>query len=275
MYRHLQNIIRDIERRQCFAHHLPHKSELINSLQKLPSLERKYIRQRITKNSQSDWNVGSANIFSILQESKVLDFEEFICTVDDAETIQLILNDVLESNFQLLANLVKHLDHNNANSMKVATNLHTAFRRLIEDILHNTDIVKTNHLFELKALLSTESLDAVRLLHFNIFLECNNNSSSCISVKNALGQQKQWNESFPAKTMIESLMQDILTDQMVYLPKLFDAVTSPEFTGWEYYLHFIRFISVTKSADILIRKFLKETVQKCIDKQCDIYLYVV
>lgn len=277
MYRHLQNILRDLEKRQCFVHHLPHKSELINTLQKLPPLERKYIGQRIIKKSQSEWNVGSANIFSILQEANILDFGEFICKVDDIETIQLILNDVLESNFQLLATLVTHLVFgcNNVNSLKVAQNLHTGFRRLIEDIQHNKDIVKTNHLLELKPLLSAESMDAVRLLHFNVFLEKCDGSSPCLSMKNALRLQKQWNESFPAKTMIESIMQEILTDQMVYLQKLFDVVIAPEFTGWEYYLHFIRFISVTKSADVLIRKFLKQTVQKCIDKRWNTYLYIV
>lgn len=270
----LQKIINTINNQEKYATHLPHNDELINILRKLPIVEQKFISNYVITKSQSDWHIGTANIFSIMQQANILYFADFIYTLDDFEYTQLIMNNILESNYILLANLIQHIGYNNEISIKITNVLDTSIRQLIDDILTNNDI-KINLLHELKEFLNENSLENLRQIHFDILLK-NNDDNATTTITDALQSQNQWNKNFPKSSAVKSLIKEIMgTSQLKYLQKLFEYSTMAKFSGWKFYLYFLRFIVVKKSSSLLIRKFFRDTLQQFFEHHCDSYLFIV
>jgi hypothetical protein len=54
---------------------------------------------------QMEWNIGSAKVYRMLQELGVIQMSNYILRQDN-ESIQNILNDLLEVEHELLANLI-------------------------------------------------------------------------------------------------------------------------------------------------------------------------
>lgn len=188
-----------------------------------------------------NWNIGSGQILVLLQNANILTITDFILSkLNDKIEIALILNDLLEYEFSLLGNLIQHLQLFNAISIQIATHLETAFTGIIMDLIENPEIIKCNYIMELIPYVTDSCLETLELLHLKLFLD---NSATNTNIYEAITKQIQWNHKFPMNTVLESILQSISSRKQLILQKLFELVQKVEFSGWQYYLYFLRLLT--------------------------------
>lgn len=73
----------------------------------------------------------------------------------NAESAQLIFNDLLETEHMLLADLLKHANSNDPTGIAMCDLLTEGFKRLCNDIIENPDILVKNYLAEVEEFLQS------------------------------------------------------------------------------------------------------------------------
>lgn len=68
----------------------------------------------------------------------------------DVEDAQLVLSELLEKEFVLLADLLKHTDKTNGTSEAVNDILAEGFKRLCNDVIENPSVLVSNYLIEVE-----------------------------------------------------------------------------------------------------------------------------
>lgn len=98
------------------------------------------------------WDIGSTKLMKFLQKANILSMTDMILFAhnEDMEYAQLILADILETEFTLLADLMKNYDCNDSISLLVCDILHEGFKRIGRDIVENPMILKVNYLCEVR-----------------------------------------------------------------------------------------------------------------------------
>lgn len=91
--------------------------------------------------------MGSAKVLAWLQQARILSATEYIFFkhTEDEEGAQLILNDMLEMEFSLLADLCRNFDCANATSVKIIEILTEAMHRLCRDLCEDPALVQVNY----------------------------------------------------------------------------------------------------------------------------------
>lgn len=110
-----------------------------------------------------NWNVGSAKILGWLQEAHILDATEYVVAKyeQDVEATQLIMNDLLETQFTLLANLCQHFNCANSTSVKVVDILTESLIRLCRDLCESPTLLRVNYMAALDEHLLGKSLHLI------------------------------------------------------------------------------------------------------------------
>lgn len=280
MYQHLATIKEDLDFRLENLTKLPRSESSLEVLQNLPVLEKKYLK---THYIGHEWNIGSINVLSLLQNANILTMSQYICNQhdleEDAEGTQLILNDLLEIEFNLLANLIKNLSCNNIHSIKVTQLLEEAFQRYINDTICDENISQrspqrsSNYLQQVATHLTPHDLEAVKTLHLKLFLE-----QDKTNIADAVKLQREWNIiEIPCSTA--NIMSSIITDNAATLAHLFNFAKSTNFEGWKWYLLFLHLIvadiKVQTEHFSLINKYLKELFQMYLQNKCDSLFYIM
>lgn len=103
-----------------------------------------------------------------LQKTNILNMSDVIVYNfnQDAESAQLILNDLLETEFILLADLLKH-----ANSTELCDILNEGFRRLCCEAIETPAILVKNYLIEVQEfLLGLSFIKLIAVLNLYIWI---------------------------------------------------------------------------------------------------------
>lgn len=192
--------------------------------------------------SRWNWNIGSAKILKWFQEARVLSTTEYIAYKyeEDTECVQLILNDLLECEFILLADLCRHFDCRNETSGKIIEFLTDAFRLLCKDLCDNPSLLQVNYLSSLASFLLVDQLNDVKKLHVKIFLEYSHQNS----IEEALQYRHVWNKdddlSNPA---LGDLFRTVVNDnELVHLVDILKTSQSDNFKCWRFYLLFLKHV---------------------------------
>lgn len=98
-----------------------------------------------------NWDVGSVIIMKFLQKSNVLSITDLISYIynQDPAHAQLVLSDLLETEFILLADLLKHINSTDPIGISICDILNEGIKRLCCDVIENPTILMKNYLDEL------------------------------------------------------------------------------------------------------------------------------
>lgn len=97
-----------------------------------------------------NWNVGSTIVMKYLQKSNILSMSDVIVYTynQNQECAQLIFNDLLETEYMLLGDLLKNANSTDPAGMALCEILNEGFKRLCNDIIQNPSILVTDYLIE-------------------------------------------------------------------------------------------------------------------------------
>lgn len=282
MFRHLTSCRDQLLVQLQHSRPLPRITELHTILSHLSDNEKQYLRNLFLK---STWNVGSTIVLAQLQRSFILTMTDYIWQqfqvypqsqslmssyqmIDSeemdkqtGESVQLILNDLLETEFSLLADLTKNIGGSDAVELKVFDVLRECFKRLVGDLSANPELVQISCLLELRKHLRSQEMAEVENMIWGVFDEM----ESC-SVLEAIEQQSIWNQETLSSSM-KGIMRGVASDEVQFIGKLLGMLRSPDtFTGWHWWLRFYGvFISNDSLPDVVfltVRQQLKEIFRK-------------
>lgn len=100
-----------------------------------------------------NWNVGSPIVMKFLQRAHILSMSDLMVHTfnnQNTEAAQLIFGDLLETEPQLLADLLIHANGTDATSLLLCEVLSEGFTRLINDTIENPSVLATNYLAEVE-----------------------------------------------------------------------------------------------------------------------------
>lgn len=99
-----------------------------------------------------NWNVGSPIVMRFLQKTNILNMSEAIVFSynQNPEVAQLIFNDLLETEYILLADLLKHANSTDPSGLSLSDLLNEGFKRLCNDVIENPTIMIKNYLVEVQ-----------------------------------------------------------------------------------------------------------------------------
>lgn len=96
-----------------------------------------------------NWNVGSPTVMKFLQRAHILSMTDLMVHTfnnQNAESAQLIFGDLLETEPQLLADLLIHANSLDQTGLLLCEVLNEGFKRLINDTIENPAILENNYL---------------------------------------------------------------------------------------------------------------------------------
>lgn len=302
MFRHLTSCRDQLLAQLQHARPLPRISELHNILVHLADNEKQYLRNIFLKTA---WNVGSTIVLGQLQRSSILTMTDYIwmqyqevhhhhqlpidsvssfMMIDSeevekqtAESVQLILNDLLETEFVLLADLSKNIGQSGVVELKVFDVLRECFKRLIGDLSVNPELVQINCLQELRKHVSVAEMSQVQTMIWEVFEEM----ESCSALE-AIGKQAMWNEEFDRKASgsLKAIMREVALDEVEFVNKLLALLKSPDtFSGWYWWLRFYGLIisngHLPDEVFLTIRQSLKEIFRQFQQSNSDALFYAM
>lgn len=266
MFLHLNYLLDDLGEQAAAAHQVldcKHKRQLAN----LSPTEKEYLAKSCI---DWEWNVGSIRLLRYLQTAHILTISEYIVCIHNKnpEEAQLILNDLFEMEFILLADLVQHLNSTSPTSIQIADILREGFRRLCVDLCESSTLFTRNYLAELEPLVPDETMETLKSIHLKLFLT----ESTKNSAEEAVRMQKQWNDEFDAETrsafnsMIASIVAGHI-DNCKFFRTLLEYSQTDNFKCWRFYLLFLRcvargasdeYFGVEDNIKAMVKQFFKE-----------------
>lgn len=98
-----------------------------------------------------NWNVGSPIVMRFLQKTSILSMSELIVFTynQNAESAQLIFNDLLETEYMLLADILKHANSTDPVGLSLCDLSNEGFKRLCNDVIENPNILAKNYFTEI------------------------------------------------------------------------------------------------------------------------------
>ncbi|XP_050090381.1 uncharacterized protein LOC126574301 [Anopheles aquasalis] len=244
-YAYLHHIVKDTKRRiENESRRLPpaedsSEDEYRLQLKHLRCKERNIVKETFLK---QEWNIGSAHVLAMLQDAGILTASEFILSLACPDLTQQIMNDLLETEYSLLAHLVKFAFKDNHLSVTLTKVLEECFSGLLNDLKDNPNIIPCNYLAELKAYLPSEELALVRNEHLQLLLMDPDQSGS---LDEAIREQDRWRTELEEikDTVLGSMLREVLPNGTCLLALLKKMLDSCGIISLKYALHLMRSLS--------------------------------
>uniref|UniRef100_A0A182KAL5 Fanconi anaemia group A protein N-terminal domain-containing protein n=1 Tax=Anopheles christyi TaxID=43041 RepID=A0A182KAL5_9DIPT len=233
---------------------LPYEEEYRVQLKHLGYKEKDILKEAFQR---QEWNVGSARVLSFLQEANVLTASEYILSLDSIELIQQIMNDLLETEYSLLAHIIRYAYQDNVQSISLTNILKDSFRSLLSDLNENPNVIPHNYLQAIKNHLLTYELKTLVNEHLQLVLfEC----EGMLDLSDAIGCQQQWREEMHTKltgTVLESLLIVLVHDKgnLIDMLKELTKIACP--FSLKHTLYLISLAARATTIDELDEKLLK------------------
>ncbi|KAI8128425.1 hypothetical protein CVS40_1594 [Lucilia cuprina] len=238
--------------------------ELEELLQTLNASERYLVAKYFCKIS---WNIGSLKILSILQKLRILTASEYVLSCENSEEVQLIINDLLESEYVLITNLLINCTLDSANSIRLNAILDESLENLFKDLLQKPELNDLSFLNFINNYVTAEI--KVKIIHKLL---------TCIlglqqtNIKEAFLNFSSWiNEGVDDLKFPQDLYKQILYEHAEEsLNFLLKSSSIENFKDWKFYLILLQTIS-SNNKDIAgpyIRKYLKLRLKQCATIPC-------
>ncbi|XP_037819173.1 uncharacterized protein LOC119608722 [Lucilia sericata] len=240
------------------------KIELEELLQTLNASERYLVAKYFCK---LIWNIGSLKILSILQKLRILTATEYILSCEDIQEVQLIINDLLESEYDLITNLLINATLDSANSIRLNAILDESLENLFKDLLQKPELNDLSFLDYIKKSVTAEI--RVKIIHklFTSILGLQQTN-----IKEAFHNFSTWiNEGVDDMKFPQDLYKQLLCEHPEEsLNFLLKSSTIENFKEWKFYLIMLQTISSKNNviAGPYIRKYLKLRLKQCATIPC-------
>lgn len=258
---YLKNIIQSLDHRWTINFNFPNTPTFTHLLKSLQPIEKDYVGGYITK---KEWNLGSSCVLDILQHSGILRMSDFMVAkieTEDAEEVQLIFNDLLETQqLSLLADLVENIERTDPRSQLVTQCLNEGFRRFVADISTGCYALQRNYLHEIKSLVTDEQMEKIRILNLKLLMERTTDDGH--PLEEAITRLSGWisDKGNNMNAGLTELVKELLYDQEKVVNYLIKKVFSDQFCGWSGYVIVLRILSsrLKTPAVNVLKTFLKE-----------------
>lgn len=112
-----------------------------------------FVQQALVKVAlEWSWNIGSPIVMKFLQKTHILSMTDLMVHTfnKSPESAQLIFNDLLETEFMLLGDLLRHANSTDPTGLSLCDLLNEGFKRLCNDIIENPAVLAQNYLEEVE-----------------------------------------------------------------------------------------------------------------------------
>lgn len=311
MHRFLSNTKLRLEAQLRTGIQMPDNRDLPPILARLDSSDKEYLCSAFI---DSDWNAGSRHVMELLQNARILSTSDYVyhkCKVLNKQSTMLdyyddddggaaddrvaavaehIFNDLLDGNYELLADVVFHLNGTHAKSLMLSELLDSGVRRLIVDLRLHPELQHRCYFRILQKSTTTlpaHKVDAFRSMHVKHVLALEEHTAY-----EAIGLLAEWkttpaNASLDGKlsgpldrlmrACVEAATGTTTTTVSAKCAELLAMVQVIGFTGWRWWLHLWRLLISDASVEcfVTIRQLLKELFRRFLGSQTDSSLYVM
>ncbi|KAM7344018.1 uncharacterized protein ACRADG_010866 isoform 2-T2 [Cochliomyia hominivorax] len=211
-----------------------------------------------------NWNIGSLKVLNILQDLRILTATEYILSYENFSEVQLVLNDFLESEYELIGNLLTNATFDSSNSIRLNTLLDECLENLFKDLLQKPELNNLSYLSYVRNHVAADIQIQIIQKHLNTIMGlCQTN------VKDAFLNFSSWiNEGVDDLKFPQDLYsEDHIEESINYLLK---CSSTENFKEWKFYLIMLQTIC-RNNAEIsgpFIRKYLKLRLKQCATIPC-------
>lgn len=249
---------------------LPYEEEYRAQLMHLGCKEKDIVKEAFLR---QEWNVGSARILSLLQEASILSATEFILSLDAIELVQQILNDLLETEYNLLAHIIRYAYQDNVQSHSLSSILKECFRALLSDLMENPNVIPRNYLSALKSHLLPSEMKKVTDEHLKLLLLHQPADYDSSALDEAIGSQVQWRDELQTLrgTVMASLLLELIQDRANFIDLLTGCIRKSCPFALKYALLLLHLLAETASVcvgraeDKLLKTFLKDLFRSVVE----------
>uniref|UniRef100_A0AAG5D1G8 Fanconi anaemia group A protein N-terminal domain-containing protein n=1 Tax=Anopheles atroparvus TaxID=41427 RepID=A0AAG5D1G8_ANOAO len=262
-YASLQHIVKETHRRIEMMD-LPYEEEFRCQLKHLGFKDREIVKETFLR---QEWNLGSARVLRLLQEANILTATEFILSLDSVDLTQQVMNDLLEAEYELLANVIQFAHQDNQHSQILSNILKESFGALITELMENPNVIPRNYLVHLKAHLKLEKITMVKQEHLQLILT----GQHGVEYGEAIGQQDQWRNEMEmlSETIFGGLIVELVADKDNFISLLKQFIDSSSAISMRYTLYLLNVVSKRIGTDrresIMVRDFMKFLFRMVVD----------
>ncbi|TMW42153.1 hypothetical protein DOY81_012765, partial [Sarcophaga bullata] len=208
------------------------------------------------------WNIGSLRVLGILQELRILTATEYILSSQNAEEVQLILNDFLETEYDLISNIFISYTFESTNYVRLNAILDECLENLFKDLLLKPDLCDLQFLNYIRNNIPADIVLKIIYKVLSSILALNQSN-----VREAFSHFSSWiNEGVDELKFPQDLYKQLLcTFSEETLNYLLKCSTSESFKEWKFYLIMLQTIAHnnTEIAGPHMRKYLKLRLKQC------------
>ncbi|XP_050074965.1 uncharacterized protein LOC126562489 [Anopheles maculipalpis] len=252
---------------------LPYEEEYRAQLMHLGCKEKDIVKEAFLR---QEWNMGSARVLSLLQEANILSASEFLLSLDAIELIQQIMNDLLETEYSLLAHIIRYAYQDNVQSHSLTNILKESFRALLNDLMENPNVIPHNYLSALKTHLLPSEMKMLIDEHLKLLLLQHQPVDYNLStLDEALGMQVQWRDELQAlrETVMVCLLRELIEDRANLIDLLTDCISKSCPFSLKYSLYLLHLLAETavvfadRAEDKLLKTFLKDLFRSVVETE--------
>uniref|UniRef100_A0A182MER5 Fanconi anaemia group A protein N-terminal domain-containing protein n=1 Tax=Anopheles culicifacies TaxID=139723 RepID=A0A182MER5_9DIPT len=244
---------------------LPYEAEYRGQLIHLGYNEKDIVKEAFLR---QEWNVGSARVLSLLQEANILSASEYMLSLDTIELMQQIMNDLLETEHNLLAHIIRYAYQDNVQSHTLTNILKESFRSLLNDLQENPNVIPRSYLPMVQPHLLPAELKRVTDEHLQLLLV---SCDTLDSLDDAIGNQAQWRDEMKTHrgSVLDCLCTELVNDKVHFIDMLkdFSKQCCPFSVKYALYLLHTMAQTVERSEDKLLKNFLKELFRTVVEME--------
>ncbi|XP_053665236.1 uncharacterized protein LOC128715171 [Anopheles marshallii] len=262
-YGTIQNLVKETKRRIGMLD-LPYEAEYRGQLTHLGYKEKETLKEAFLR---QEWNMGSARVLNLLQEANILTASEYMLSLDANELMQQIMNDLLETEYKLLAHIIRYAYLDNVQSQTLTNVLNESFRALLNDLKETPDVIPRSYLHSLKPHLLPEELKKVTAEHLQLVLVAGDTFDS---LDEALGKQVQWRDEVKTLrgTVFGCLLVELVHDKTFFLSVLKDFSKKSCTFSLKYALYLLHVLAQDgETDDKLLKNFLKDMFRSVVEME--------
>uniref|UniRef100_A0A182WL39 NTF2 domain-containing protein n=1 Tax=Anopheles minimus TaxID=112268 RepID=A0A182WL39_9DIPT len=250
---------------------LPYEAEYRGQLTHLGYNEKDIVKEAFLR---QEWNMGSARVLNMLQEANILTASEYILSLDTIELMQQIMNDLLETEYNLLAHIIRYAyqgaGHHNVQSHTLTNILKESFRALLSDLKETPNVIPRSYFHALQPYLLPAELKRVTDEHLQLLLV---GCDTIDGLDEAIGKQAQWRDEMKTLrgTVLDCLLRELVHDKAHFIDVLkgFGKTCCPFSIKYALYLlhAMAQTVTLEQSEDKLLKNFLKELFRSVVEME--------
>ncbi|EDS43342.1 conserved hypothetical protein [Culex quinquefasciatus] len=242
--------------------HVPYENEFKIQIQHLNLKEKSLLQEYLYAH---EWNLGSARVLSMFKKARIVSISEYVLRLHSKDAIQQVMNDLLEAEPILLAELISNSSRDSEVFTSLKDILHESFSTVLDDLLENPSVIPFNYLEQLEPHLTDQEIEHVRLQHLQLLLR---KDFTC-TLQEAIGRQEQWrSEAIRNKgTILGQMMRTVLQDTVCSFDTLLGAGEKLDANvSWKHYLTLLGIVAKAATSEYVNVLRVKGAVKNMFNK---------